>query len=982
MKNGFRRLAAIFMTALMLLAVVPVGALGAEQYSKSIIPAIDLARIIQPDDTPVATYIFYNGTAEYARQSVKNTEELYKPQTPPAAEGTVFTGWAREDGTLFDSFGPQTVTETVEIKLYAKFDKAYYVYFYTPDGATLKHTEVVTDNTQTYDFSYVTYEVGSTKKVAGWAAEKNGTVDVSKNVTFGGKTSVSLYAIETEGYWVIFHTGEGSVVPPMFGPAGTTLSLQDVAAPTRVGYTFGGWYDNQAGTGTPIQQVNSAAEVYAKWNPAQVNYTVIHWHENANDDQYSFKEVETKIGTTDGQTNAAAKSYDGFTARTITQKTIRGDGSTIVNVYYKRNVYDVKFYEYKNRKWQEIAELRITAKYEANIEDKWPTYNESSTWSTTGTFDFWGDLNGPYQVNLFKMPLGGKKFYGPLTASGSESAYYYVEVIPGESGEDYHGVTYKLHHKDTSSGTGYSVTQEDQYPLEGYTYKEGTQIGSAYNNAKFYYTRNQYVITFINGGVTDKTVNKKYEQSIEDADYRPANPPAGKDGYVFDGWHDNELGEGEQYVFTGKTMPARNITLYAKWSAPTHKVTFDLGYDAPPEATTPPTQTVQHRETAQQPEDPTRDGFSFTGWYDEDGSPFNFATLIVKDVNLTAHWLSNSTFMVEYEKNGGDGTVPVDSIQYADGAGATVKDKGGLTHPKGMVFLGWATVAANPTTIYQPGDKLPIQADMDVNGDGVITLYAVWGDKPVQTKLTYNANFGETPAEKVYYELENNATVTILDYDNAELGLPTRPGYEFLGWSEDPNATETDKLYKAGDQIIVDNTDNENILYAIWKQSVTSVKVAKQVTGNFGDKTREFKFEITFTEANGKALRLVQTDKAPTYSITSDTTVGGEKLTVLMKDKGEITLTNVPIGGTLVVTEIEASGYQTSYKIGETESQEGNVARYIVPENGGTITFINHRNVSPDTGVFVDSLPYILIIACVAGVAALFLIRRRKKRED
>ena len=266
--------------------------------------------------------------------------------------------------------------------------------------------------------------------------------------------------------------------------------------------------------------------------------------------------------------------------------------------------------------------------------------------------------------------------------------------------------------------------------------------------------------------------------------------------------------------------------------------------------------------------------------------------------------------------------------------------------------------------------------------DGVITLYAVWGDKPVQTKLTYKANFeGATPAEKVC-ELENNATVTILDYGNAELGLPPRSGYEFLGWSEDRDATEA--TYKAGDQIIVDNTDaaNENILYAIWKQSVTSVKVAKQVTGNFGDKTREFKFEITFTDANGKALRLVQTDKAPTYSITSDTTVGGEKLTVLMKDKGEITLTNVPIGGTLVVTEIEASGYQTSYKIGETESQEGNVARYIVPENGGTITFINHRNVSPDTGVFVDSLPYILIIACVAGVAALFLIRRRKKRED
>lgn len=969
MKNGFRRLAAIFMTALMLLAVVPVGALGAEQYSKSIIPAIDLARIIQPDDTPVATYIFYNGTAEYARQSVKNTEELYKPQTPPAAEGTVFTGWAREDGTLFDSFGPQTVTETVEIKLYAKFDKAYYVYFYTPDGATLKHTEVVTDNTQTYDFSYVTYEVGSTKKVTGWAAEKNGTVDVSKNVTFGGKTSVSLYAIETEGYWVIFHTGEGSVVPPMFGPAGTTLSLQDVTAPTRVGYTFGGWYDNQAGTGTPIQQVNSAAEVYAKWNPAQVNYTVIHWHENANDDQYSFKEMETKNGTTDGQTNAAAKSYDGFTAQTITQKTIRGDGSTIVNVYYKRNVYDVKFYEYKYSNyswdWQEIAKLRITAKYEANIEDKWPTHNNSNTWATGYSY---GRLEGPYQVNLFKMPLGGKKFYGPKTGNGSESAYYYVEVIPGESGEDYQGVTYTLHHKDTSPGTGYKVTKEDQYPLEGYTYKEGTSIGRPYNNAKFYYTRNQYVITFINGGVTDKTVNKKYEQSIEDADYTPANPPAGKDGYVFDGWHDNELGEGEKYVFTGKTMPARNITLYAKWSAPTHKVTFDLGYDAPPEATTPPTQTVQHRETAQQPEDPTRDGFSFTGWYDEDGSPFNFATLIVKDLRLTAHWLSNSTFMIEYEKNGGDGKAPVDSIQYADGAGATVKDKGGLTHPKGMVFLGWATVAANPTTIYQPGDKLPIDASMATNG--IITLYAVWGDKPVQTKLTYNANFGETPPEKDC-ELENNATVTILDYGDDKLGLPLRPGYEFLGWSEDPKATETDKLYKAGDQIVVDNTDNENILYAIWKQSTVTLKITKTVTGNFGDKSKAFQFSMQVD--GGNSFVLTANGTALAQGSQSDYTFS-------LKDGENIVIEGMPVGKKIVLAETNAEQYTVSFN-DTVETNRNYVNEKGLKENT-TINVTNHRNVSPDTGVFVDSLPYILIIACVAGAAALFLIRRRKKRED
>lgn len=508
----------------------------------------------------------------------------------------------------------------------------------------------------------------------------------------------------------------------------------------------------------------------------------------------------------------------------------------------------------------------------------------------------------------------------------------------------------------------------------------GTQVGKSYKNAKFYYARASFDIIYINnGGEGNKTASYKYEADISGAGnaYKPTIPPAGKEDYVFAGWYADPTGQ-TKYDFTGKKMPANSITVYAKWVPPTYTVTL---YDHDGNQVYALTIAKGAKlDESQMPVITLDEGETFLGWTLKDGTPFNLDTEINRDYELHARVGSTNGYRVQYE-GGKDttGTAPEDRTNYAEGSYADVKLPGDLAM-KDKVFLGWATDATDPATIYQPGDKLPIQADMDVNDDGVITLYAVWGDKPVQTKLTYNANFGETPAEKVY-ELENNATETIKSYD--ETGLSPRSGYEFLGWSEYQYATE--ETYKAGDQIIVDDETDataKNILYAIWKQSVTSVKVAKQVTGNFGDKTREFKFEITFTDANGKALRLVQTDKAPTYSITSDTTVGGEKLTVLMKDKGEITLTNVPIGGTLVVTEIEASGYQTSYKIGETESQEGNVARYIVPENGGTITFINHRNVSPDTGVFVDSLPYILIIACVAGVAALFLIRRRKKRED
>ena len=971
MKNGFQKLTAIFMTVLMFLAVIPVSAWGAEQYSNSVVPGISVLSIL-PGDTNTITYIFQkkNGeqTEEIARQIVKEGDTLLEPEVK-TGENEKFTGW--DPAVTFGTVGE--ITETKTITVTAKIEKVYYIFFKDNTGRVVA-TKECTDGQTVSDFSDVTFPVGPDESITGWYFDEAAQTEKADSVTINGQ-NVTLYAKVEKGYWITFDANGGSYTAPVFYANGTAAAAP-VTNPTLPGYSFDGWYlDKECKNPADFSKITTSTTVYAGWEAANTTYTVIHWQENADDNGYSYVASDEKQpGASGAQTAARAKSYPGFTAQSITQETIAGDGSTIVNVYYKRKTYEVKFYSYSGlfTSSKEYVDLRITAKYGANIRNKWPTYNGSSTWATT-------DGDGPYQVNIDTMPLNGATFYGPQTGYGSETAYYYVEVLPGESGTTtYNGTTYKLDHSDTSPGTGYKVTKEDQYDLTGFTYKGGTKIGGSYNNAKFYYNRNSYNVVYVSNAQTVNSVSYKYEADISNAgSYVHTTAPVGKEDYVFAGWYADPTGQTE-YKFDGKTMPAQNITVYAKWVPPTYTVTL---YDHDGNQVYALTIAKGAKlDESQVPVITLDEGETFLGWTLKDGTPFNLDTEINRDYELHARVGSQKGYSVKYDGNGAAGTPPEDKTNYAEGSYADVKLPGDLAM-KDKAFLGWETEATDPTTIYQPGDKLPIQADMDLNDDGVITLYAVWGDKPVQTKLTYNANFGETPPEKVY-ELENNATETIKSYD--ETGLSPRSGYEFLGWSEDRNAKETDKLYKAGDQIIVDETDAtaKNILYAIWKQSVTSVKVAKQVTGNFGDKTREFKFEITFTDANGKALRLVQTDKAPTYSITSDTTVGGEKLTVLMKDKGEITLTNVPIGGTLVVTEIEASGYQTSYKIGETESQEGNVARYIVPENGGTITFINHRNVSPDTGVFVDSLPYILIIACVAGVAALFLIRRRKKRED
>lgn len=168
---------------------------------------------------------------------------------------------------------------------------------------------------------------------------------------------------------------------PIYARYGTPVKVTD---PTKPGYTFGGW--NPALPGTITGDSTHAAQ----WNAGTANYTVQYWQENADDDGYSLArksnnpdepDVEIKTGTVGTKVSGSdARRYEGFTyngGKTDTNVEIKGDGSTVVNVYYKRNVYTVNFY---NRSEKEYTQLRITAKYGANINAKWPTYSNSSTW--------------------------------------------------------------------------------------------------------------------------------------------------------------------------------------------------------------------------------------------------------------------------------------------------------------------------------------------------------------------------------------------------------------------------------------------------------------------------------------------------------------------------------------------------------------------------------------------------------------------------
>ena len=678
---------------------------------------------------------------------------------------------------------PVSVTQTQTIPVQAIFETVYTVYF-CYEGRTVA-TKELTDTQPSVSTGDVLVPVGADEKLTGWYIGETPYETVSKANFPAGSDTLTLTAKVDKGHWIHFNSAGGSYVAPQF-VTGNTIPPAD---PARPGFSFEGWYEESGNRFTFGNQLTSNITLTARWESnTSTKYTVIHWQEKADESGWSLHETETKNGRTGAQTAAAAKSYDGFTAQTITQQTINGDGSTIVNVYYKRNVYDVKFFTIKyeggwfSGKYVKDKEIYcITAKYGANISKKWP----GGIWTTSPG-------GSTFQASIGTMPLGGDEFF--KTDQGNAKADYFLQSLAGN---------YVLDHTDTGGSSSSTVTNEDRYPITGFTCNTAMSAknGDRYNGAKFYYDRNSYRIVFMNRGSKEKELVRKYEQSIADAGYTPT-APANMQDYTFGGWFDNEKCEGSAYVFTGKKMPAHHLTLYAKWVPKTYTVTvYDVDRITVLETFTdvPMGETILE---SQMPEVTLGTGDSFLGWMDmQDHMPFHFDTRIHRDYKLYAKTGNAEQFTVTYALGGGSGNAPVDSNKYARGAQAVVLPATGVTPPEGKVFLYWS--AAGDSTRCYPGGKLTVT--------GYMTLTAVYGQKTEAVTVTYHSNFA-TDEPYTTAEMPNNSRITLPGYTG--LGLPENPGYTFTGWNTQANGLGM--TFRPGDKVLVDTMAPGNHLYAIW----------------------------------------------------------------------------------------------------------------------------------------------------------------------
>ena len=139
-------------------------------------------------------------------------------------------------------------------------------------------------------------------------------------------------------YTVSYSTERGSAPAAKTYDYNTTLGTAGLPRLTATGYTHTGW-QVEGKTAAADYVVTKEVTLTATWTPnTNTKYTVRHHQQNVTGEGYALGDTEAKTGATDATTAAAAKSYTGFTAKGITQKTIAPDGSTVVDVYYDRNI--------------------------------------------------------------------------------------------------------------------------------------------------------------------------------------------------------------------------------------------------------------------------------------------------------------------------------------------------------------------------------------------------------------------------------------------------------------------------------------------------------------------------------------------------------------------------------------------------------------------------------------------------------------------
>ena len=365
----------------------------------------------------------------------------------------------------------------------------------------------------------------------------------------------------------------------------------------------------------------------------------------------------------------------------------------------------------------------------------------------TGNFFMWRGSNGKFYVPGDSVPAD----VTALTVQWTDPTYA-VTLHPnggtinnGNVTEYIYGVGATLPTADDMTYTGH--TFKGWYDNESLTGDPVTAIGGTEMGNKEYWAKwtiNQYTITFdTDGGSEVAPITQDYGTAIT----APADPT--REGYTFTGWD----------TAIPATMPAHNMTITAQWTVNQYTITYDL--DGGTAEGNPDTYTVE--TDAFTLKNPTRPGYTFTGWSGtgltgEDNLTVTIPKGSTGNRSYTAHWSLN-TYSITYDLNGG--TASGNPTSYTVESATITLNQPTKT---GYTFTGWSG------TDLTGEDNLTVTIPAGSTGDRSYTAH--WSLNTYS--ITYDLDGGTASGNPDFYTVESS-TIT--------LNPPTRTGYTFIGWS-------------------------------------------------------------------------------------------------------------------------------------------------------------------------------------------------------
>ncbi len=642
--------------------------------------------------TILINYIFADGT-----------------QAAPSWSATVATGSTYTQDIQSPVVVGYTPSETV-VHVDTSEAKTYTVTYQAAEvDFTVKHYQQNVSNDE-YTLADTETKKGYTESAVGAGLAKTDYTgfysllyDTTTTIAADGSTVVEVY-YDRYYYLMNFNLDGGYGVEPIYARFGAPISVD---TPTKPGYTFESWTPS-----IPTVMPDHNTSYKASWKIGESGFTVVFWYENADDDGYSvagtYKPADVAPGTQKKSEDYKNQSFTGrddehftYNAAKAETVTVKGDGSTVLNVYFTRNPYTLTFraltcnrlHSHKDKCYSTVK--TISAKYGADIHGNFPIKDGNDTiwWNVPdGCKSF---KPGTMLGSIDTMPGENIVFKADGEQSGA-TLYYYIETLNGETGTYTHdGRNFKLYKQITLDKYCQLTYSEEFHNITGFTqywsdpkfdkmeqggvayagYYDGGWLGDSYYyiNEQNYlcYTRNSYNLKFYNYNayVDGKGGSVQYEAPLSSYYFEPEYPAnLEKNAYVFDGWYTTAgCYEGSKADLGTMTMPASDVILYAKWVPKTHTVKTYLTKVEMDEGKAPTnTWTAVSHGTAvtNPPADPVNGQYTFVGWFyiSDTGTEkaFDFSMPVNRDLNLYAKWSSNTLmeYTIRYQLEDGTEIAP------------------------------------------------------------------------------------------------------------------------------------------------------------------------------------------------------------------------------------------------------------------------------------------------------------------------------------